>query len=93
VGPTGAGVMVPYPTSPKPIVIIPPIQAASGRSGGNTSVAQGIPIMVPFETGIRYDYTPNHQINSCLQHNTSSSYTQPNMVISSAATTPMPTTI
>jgi hypothetical protein len=43
-GQTGAGAMVPFPSSPEPIVTIPPVQAASGRSGGNTSVAQGVPI-------------------------------------------------
>jgi hypothetical protein len=40
-----------------------------------------------------YGYAPNPQINSCLQHNTSGSYTQPDMVHSNASTTPMPTTI
>jgi hypothetical protein len=61
---TGLGAMVAFPSSPEPIVTIPPVQAASGRSGGNTSVAQGIPFMVPFETGIGYGYAPNPQVNS-----------------------------
>jgi hypothetical protein len=65
-GPTGAGAMVPFPSSLEPIVTIPPVQAASGRSGGNTSVAQGVPIMVPFEIGVGYGYAPNTQVNSCL---------------------------
>jgi hypothetical protein len=60
--------MVPVLSSPEPIVTIPPVQATSSRSGGNTSVAQGIPIMVPFETGIMYGYASNPQINSRLQH-------------------------
>jgi hypothetical protein len=67
-GQTGAGAMVPFPSSPEPIVTIPPVQAASGQSGGNTSVAQGVPIMVPFETGVWYGYAPNPQVNSRLQH-------------------------
>jgi hypothetical protein len=97
-GQTGAGAMVPFSSSSEPIVTIPPVQAASGRSGGNTSVAQGIPIMVPFETCTRYGcYAHNPQINSCLQHclqhTTSGSYTQSNMVQSNASTMPMPTTI
>jgi hypothetical protein len=50
-GQNSPGAMLPYPSSPEPIITIPPIQAASGRSGGNTSVAQGIPIMVSFEMG------------------------------------------
>jgi hypothetical protein len=77
-GPTGQtdpGAMVLYPSSPESVVTIPPVQGASGRSGGNTLVSQGIPIMVPFETGTAYDYAPNVQFNSHLQHNTSSSYT------------------
>jgi hypothetical protein len=45
-----------FPSSPEPIVTIPPVQAASGRSGGNTSVAQGVPIMLPFETSVGYGY-------------------------------------
>jgi hypothetical protein len=49
--------------------------------------------MVPFEIGIGYGYTTNPQINSHLQHNTSGSYTQLNVVQSNASTTPMPTTI
>jgi hypothetical protein len=85
--------MVPYPSSPKTIVIIPPIQVASGRSGGNTLVAQGIPIMVPFETGTTYGYAPNTQFNSRLQHNAFGSYTQPNVLQSNASTTSMPATI
>jgi hypothetical protein len=92
-GQTGTGVMVPFPSSPESIVTIPPVQATSGRSGGNTSVAQGIPFMVPFETGIGYGYAPNPQVNSHLQHHTSGSYTQPNMMQPNASTTPMPTTI
>jgi hypothetical protein len=95
-GPAGQadpGAMVLFSSSPEPIVTIPPVQAASGRSGGNTSVAHGIPIMVPFETGNVYGYVPNPQINSRLQHNTSGSYTQPNVVQSNASTTLMPTTI
>jgi hypothetical protein len=92
-GQTGHGAMVPFPLSPEPIVAIPPVQAASGRSCGNTSVAQGILFMVPFETGVGYGYAPNPQVNSCLQHHTSGSYTQPNMMQSNASTTPMPTTI
>jgi hypothetical protein len=51
-GQTGAGAMVPFPSSSKPIVTIPPVQAASGRTGGNTLVAHCIPIMVPIETCI-----------------------------------------
>jgi hypothetical protein len=74
------GAMVPFPSSPEPIVTISPIQAASGRSGGNTSGAQDIPFMVPFETSVGYGYAPNPQVNSCLQHHTSGSYTQPNMM-------------
>jgi hypothetical protein len=77
-GPTGRtnpGAMVPFPSSLEPIVTIPPVQAASGRSGGNTSVAQGIPFMVLFEIGIGYGYAPNPQVNSPLQHHTSGSYT------------------
>jgi hypothetical protein len=70
---------VPFPSSPEPIVTIPPVQAASGRSGGNTSVAQGVPIMVPFES-VGYGYAPNPQVNSRLQHHTSGLYTQPNMM-------------
>jgi hypothetical protein len=81
---TGPGAMVPFPSSPKPIVTIPPVQAASGRSGGNTSVAQGIPFMVLFETGVGYGCAPNPQVNSRLQHHTSGSYTQPNMMQSNA---------
>jgi hypothetical protein len=92
-GQTGPGAMVHFPSSPEPIVTIPPIQAASGRSGGNTLVAQGIPFMVPFETGVGYGYAPNPQVNSRLQHYTFGSYTQPNMMQSNASTTPMPTTI
>jgi hypothetical protein len=92
-GQTGAGAMVPFPSSPEPIVTIPPVQAASGRFGGNTSIAQGVPIMVPFETGVGYGYAPNPQVNSRLLHHTSGSYTQPNMMQSNASTTPMPTTI
>jgi hypothetical protein len=46
--------MVPFPSSPEPIVTIPPVQAAFGRSGGNTLVAQGVPIMVLFEIGVGY---------------------------------------
>jgi hypothetical protein len=92
-GQTDSGAMVLYPSSPESIVTIPPVQGASGRSGGNTSVAQGIPIMVPFEMGTAYDYAPNAQFNSRLQHNTSSSYRQPNVLQSNASTTPMPTTI
>jgi hypothetical protein len=92
-GQTGADAMVTFPSSPEPIVTIPPIEAAYGRSGGNTSVAQGVPIMVPFVTGIGYGYAPNPQINSRLQHHTSGSYRQPNMMQSNASTTPMPTTI
>jgi hypothetical protein len=49
--------------------------------------------MVPFETGVGYGYAPNPQVNSCLQHHTSGSYTQPNMMQSNASTTPMATTI
>jgi hypothetical protein len=49
--------------------------------------------MVPFETGVGYGYAPNPHVNSHLQHHTSGSYTQPNMVQSNASTTPMPTTI
>jgi hypothetical protein len=49
--------------------------------------------MLLFETGIGYGYAPNPQINSCLQHNTSVSYTQPNVGQPNASTTPMPTTI
>jgi hypothetical protein len=96
VGPTdqtGVGTMVHFPSSPEPIVTIPLVQAASGQSSGNTSVAQGIPIMVPFEIGIGYGYTPNPQTNSHLQHNTSGSYRQPNVVQSNVSTMPMPTTI
>jgi hypothetical protein len=85
--------MVLFPSSSEPIVTIPPVQATSGRSGGNTLVAQGIPFMVPFETGVGYGYAPNPQVNSRLQHHTSGSYTQPNMMQSNASTTPMPTTI
>jgi hypothetical protein len=85
--------MMPFPSSPELIVTIPPIQSASGRSGGNTSVAQGILIMVPFETCIGYGYIPNPQINSRLQHNTSGSCTQLNVVQSNASIMPMPTTI
>jgi hypothetical protein len=92
-GQTGAGAMVPFPSSPEPIVTILPVQVACGRSGGNTSIAQGITIIVPFETGIGYGYTPNPQINNRLQHNTSGSYTQPNVVQSNNSTTLMPTTI
>jgi hypothetical protein len=92
-GPTGAGAMMSFPSSPKPIVTIPPIKAASGRSGGNTSVAQGIPITVPFETSVGCGYAPNPQVNSRLQHHTSGSYTQPNMMQSNDSTTLMPTTI
>jgi hypothetical protein len=95
-GPTGqtsAGTMVPFPSSLEPIVAIAPVQAASGRSGGNISVSQGVPIMVPFETGVGYGYAPNPQVNSRLQHHTSGSYTQPNMMQSNASITPMPTTI
>jgi hypothetical protein len=92
-GQTGPGAMVSFPSSPEPIVTIPPVQAAFARSGGNTSVAQGIPFMIRFETGIGYGYTPNPQVNSRLQHHTSGSYTQPNMMQSNASTTPMPTTI
>jgi hypothetical protein len=92
-GQTGAGAMVPFPSSLEPIVTISPVQAASGRSGGNTSVAQGVPIMVPFETGVGYGYAPNPQANSRLQHHTSGSYTQSNMMQSNASTTLMPTTI
>jgi hypothetical protein len=77
---TDAGAMVPFPSSLEPIVTIPPVHAASGRSCGNTSIAQGIPIMVPFETGVGYGYAPNPQVNSRLQHNTCFSYTQPNVV-------------
>jgi hypothetical protein len=51
------------------------------------------PIMIPFETGVGYGYAPNPQVNSRLQHHTSGSYTQPNMIKSNASTTPMPTTI
>jgi hypothetical protein len=65
---TGAGAMVPFPSSLEPIVAIPPVQAASGRFGGNISVAQGVPNMVSFETGVGYGYTPNPQVNSRLQH-------------------------
>jgi hypothetical protein len=96
VGPTdqtGAGAMVPFPSSPKPIVTIPPVQSASGRAGGNTLVAHCIPIMVPIETCIGYGYAPSLQINSRLQHNTSDSYTQSNVMQSNASNTPMPTTI
>jgi hypothetical protein len=50
----GASAMVPFPSSPEPIITIPPVQAASGRSGVNTSVAQGIPIMVSFEIDVGY---------------------------------------
>jgi hypothetical protein len=92
-GQTGADTMLPFPSSLEPIVTTPPVQATFGRSDGNTSVAQGIPIMVPFETGIGYGYAPNPQINSRLQHNTSGSYIQPNVGQSNASTTPMPTTI
>jgi hypothetical protein len=92
-GPTGASAMVPFPSSPEPIVTIPPVQAFSGRSSGNTSIAQGVPIMVPFETDVGYGYAPNPQVNSHLQHHTSGSYTQPNMMQSNASTTPMLTTI
>jgi hypothetical protein len=67
--------MVPFPSSLEPIVTIPPVQAAYGRFGGNISVAQGIPFMVPFETDIDYGYAPNPQVNSHLQHHTSGSYT------------------
>jgi hypothetical protein len=88
---TGIGAMVPFPSSSEPIVTVPPVQAASGRSGGNTSVAQGVPIMVPFETGVGYGYAPNPQVNSRLQHHTFGLYTQPNMLQSNASTTPMPT--
>jgi hypothetical protein len=91
---TGAGTMVPFPSSLEPIVTIPPVQAASGRSGGNTLVAQGVPIMVLFETSIGYGYAPNPQVNSRLQHHTSGSYTQSNMMqLNASSTTPMPTTI
>jgi hypothetical protein len=91
---TGAGAMVPFPSSLEPIVTIPPVQAASGRSGGNTLVAQGVPIMVLFETSIGYGYAPNPQVNSRLQHHTSGSYTQSNMMqLNASSTTPMPTTI
>jgi hypothetical protein len=58
-GPTGqadASAMVPFPSSLEPIVTIPPVEAASSRFGGNTLVAQGIPIMVPFEIGVWYGY-------------------------------------
>jgi hypothetical protein len=58
-GQTGPGAMVSFPSSPEPIVTIPPVQAAFARSGGNTSVAQGIPFMIRFETGIGYGYAPN----------------------------------
>jgi hypothetical protein len=95
-GPTGqtsAVIMVSFPSSPEPIVTIPPVQAVSSRSCGNTSVAQGIPIMAPFETGVGYGYAPNPQVNSHLQQHTSASYTQPNVGQSNASTTPMPTTI
>jgi hypothetical protein len=92
-GQTGPGVMVPYPSFPEPIVTIPPVQAASGRSGGNTLVAQGIPIMVPFETGTAYGYAPSAQFNSRLQHNASGLYTPPNVLQSDVSTTTMPTTI
>jgi hypothetical protein len=85
--------MVPYPSSLEPIVTIPPVQAASGRSGGNTLVAQGIPIMVPFEIGTTYGYVPNAQFNSHLQHNASGLYTPPNVLQLNASTKPMPTTI
>jgi hypothetical protein len=61
-GQTGAGAMVPFPSSPEPIVTNPPVQAASGRSGGNTLVDQGIPITVSFETGIGYGYAPNPKL-------------------------------
>jgi hypothetical protein len=92
-GQTGAGTMVPFPSSPKPIVTIPPVQAASGRTSGNYPVAQGILIMVPFEIDIGYGYAPNPQVNSHMQHHTFGSYTYPNMVQSNASTTPTPTTI
>jgi hypothetical protein len=74
-GQTGAGAMVPFPSSLEPIVTISHVQPVSGRSGGNTLVAQGIPIMVPFETGIGYGYATNPQVNSRLQHHTSGLYT------------------
>jgi hypothetical protein len=90
---TNPGAMVPFPSSPEPIVTIPPVQAASGRSSGNTSVAQRIPFMVLFETGVGYGYAPNPQVNSRLQHHTSGSYMQPNMMPSNASTTLMSTTI
>jgi hypothetical protein len=67
-GQTGPSVILPFPSSPESIVTIPPVQAASSWSGGNTSVAQGIPFMVPFETYVGYGYAPNPQINSRLQH-------------------------
>jgi hypothetical protein len=51
-GQAGASAMVPFPSSLEPIVTIPPVEAASSRFGGNTLVAQGIPIMVPFEIGV-----------------------------------------
>jgi hypothetical protein len=38
-GQTGVGAMVTFSSSPKAIVTIPLVQAASGGSGGNTSVA------------------------------------------------------
>jgi hypothetical protein len=59
----------------EPIVTIPPVQATFCRFGGNISVAHGIPIMVPFETGTAYGYTPNAQFNSHLQHDAFGSYT------------------
>jgi hypothetical protein len=72
--------MVPYPSYLEPIVTIPPVQATSSRSGGNIPVAQGIPIMVPFETGTAYGYAPNAQFNSRLQHNASRLYTPLNVL-------------
>ena len=92
--------MVPCPSSPKPLATFPPVQAAYGRSGEipgvstpYATVAHGSPIMVPFGTGTAYGYAPNDQFNSHLQHNTSNSHTQQNLLQSNASTTPMPTTI
>jgi hypothetical protein len=49
--------------------------------------------MVPFEIGVGYRYARNPQVNSRLQHHTSGSYTQLNIMQSNASTTPKPTTI
>jgi hypothetical protein len=71
---------------------MPPVQAASGPSGDST-VAHGVPFMIPFGTDTGYGFVPNTQPNSHLQHNFLNPSTQPSVLQSNASTTPMPTSI